>query len=396
MAPLAKRVLIVVGVLAGLVLLTLVAWVAVAGPVTVGRILRYGDTDIDDWSHYPGRQLVPSGAPFHFAITGAAWRPPPAVLADYGHDGDLDAILAANDTIAFLVVRGDTLLFERYFQGHTAASLSQAFSVSKSVTSILIGAAIDDGILTGVDQPITDLLPELAGKGFTDVTLRHLLTMMSGSDYHENDNPFGEHVILNYTPELEARILRIGVERPPGEHFRYKSGDNALLGLALSRALGDETITAYTQRRLWTRLGMEHPGVWSLDREDDGLEKTWCCLAASARDFAKLGRLVVRAGSWDGEQLLFPTWVSESISAQVPEAAWDVDYAAIGWSNYGYQWWIASPEDGDAFALGKNGQYLYINPRREVVIVRLGWSSGELPGSRWVTLFQILAREAAE
>ncbi len=374
---------------AGVILLALVAWIVVAGPVTVFRIVRYGDTNIDDFSHYPGRELHPSDNPFHFSHAETL-AVPHSTLLDYGSEGDLGRILEANDTIAFLVVQDDEILYERYFQGHTPASRSQIFSMSKSFTSALIGMAIEDGYIRSADQPITDFVPELAPAGFADVTIHHLLTMTSGSSYAENDNPFGEHVILNYTPRLEARILEFEMDGEPGARFRYKSGDNALLALALDRALGEETITEYTQRRLWTPLGMEDPGVWTIDHEDDGLEKTWCCLAASARDLAKFGRLYLNQGSWNDRQLLSPDWVEQSTRGQIPEDTWPAEFEAIGWWNYGYQWWLASRDAGNYFALGKDGQILYLNPSEELIILRLGWSPGDLRTSQWLALFQTI------
>jgi CubicO group peptidase (beta-lactamase class C family) len=390
-----KRIFRFIGILAGLFLLVMVAWMAVAGPVTVVRILQYGDTDIDDFSHYPGRELAPSAAPFSFKEGEAEMALPGSALAEFEGEGDLEKILEENASIAFLVIQGDTVLYERYYQGHTPSSLSQTFSMSKSFTSALLGMAIDDGLITGVDQPLTDFVPELTAQGFDTVTFHHLLNMMSGSDYVENDNPFGEHVIFNFTPNLEEEILSIKMERPPGELYRYKTGDNALIGLALDRALGEETITEYTQRRLWTPLGMEDRGVWTIDHEGDGLEKTWCCLAASARDLAKLGRLYLNGGVWDGEQLLSVDWITQSTQmGQVPEDKWPKDYKAIGWQNYGYQWWLGSKDAGDYFALGKDGQFLYVNPAEDVIIVRLGWSSGEMFSSAWIRLFQTIARES--
>jgi CubicO group peptidase (beta-lactamase class C family) len=290
-----RTVVLVLLVLLAVALLVLLVWMAVAGPVTVLRILRYGDTDIDDYTHYPGRVLVPGGSASSLPSAGEEMAVPDEALAALALAGDLGPVLEANDTIAFLVLQGGTVVYERYYQGHGPSSLSQIFSVSKSFTSALAGLAIEDGLFEGVDQPITDLIPELE-EGFDAVTLGHLLAMTSGSDYRENDNPFGEHVILNYTPRLEPRILAISMEAEPGTVFRYKSGDNALLGLALRRALAPETITGYAQRRLWVPLGMQDRGVWSLDHAGDGLEKTWCCLALSPRDLTRFGQLYLQGG----------------------------------------------------------------------------------------------------
>lgn len=383
----------ILGVAACLLLGVLMLWILVAGPTTVFRIIRYGDTDIDDFSHYPGRELQPSDDPYRFDRKEQEVHIPVEALLPYGSEGRLARILEQNDSIAFLIIQGETILYERYFQGHTPSSLSQAFSMSKSFTSALIGMAIADGYVESVDQAITDFIPELKQHGFQEVKIEHLLTMTSGSSYVENDNPFGEHVILNYTTELEDRILGFEMATKPGEKWRYKSGDNALLALALDRALGEETIAAYAQRRVWTPLGMEHRGVWSIDHEGNGLEKTWCCLAAAAHDFAKLGRLYLNHGAWNGRQILPSDWVESSTSGRLPASIWPSEYRSVGWWNYGYQWWLASEEKGDYFALGKDGQILYLNPESDVIILRLGWSSGGLASSEWISMFQSIAAE---
>jgi CubicO group peptidase (beta-lactamase class C family) len=390
-----RWVIRIIGGLIGLVLFVLLLWAAVAGPETVLRILRYGDTNIDDFSHYPGRRLVASESPLPIKTSLTELQIPANALLQFGQDGDLEQVLAANDSIAFLVIDGDTLVYESYFRGHTQSSLSQVFSMAKSFTSALVGMAIDDGYLTDVEQRLAEFIPELSGRGFDAVTIEHLLTMTSGSDYIENDNPFSEHVILNFTPQLERRLLEVEMQDEPGQVWRYKSGDNALLALILKRALGGETITEYTQRRLWTPLGMEYDGIWTIDHVGDGLEKTWCCLAAAARDFARLGLLYLHNGRWEGKQVVSASWVERSTQAGiVSNEIWDPEYKDTGYRGYGYQWWLLSELDQDYLALGKDGQYLYVNPAQQVIILRLGWSMGNLRTSEWVTLFQTIARNA--
>ncbi len=385
-----QNILIALGVLAAILLLAIAVWMVIAGPQTVLRVLRYGDTKIDDFLHEPGRYMA--AAPVPFVLSSPPNRLTLTVPVPSGAATDLDALLQANDTIAFLVLKGDWLVIERYYQGHTSTTRSQSFSMAKSFTSMLVGLAIEDGYFTSVDQPITDFVPELSSQGFDRVTLRHLLTMTSGSTYVENDNPFGIHVILNYTPDLEQRILSFRMGDEPGAVWRYKSGDNALLGLAVSRVLAPKTIAEYMQERVWTPLGMASEGVWSLDHPGDGLEKTWCCLAAAPPDYLKLGRLYLQGGVWEGQQVLPAEWVRESTQVgAIPEALWDANYRRIGVWNYGYQWWLLSEEDGSYLANGKDGQYLYVNPAKDTVILRLGWGTGSLPLSQWIILFQHLA-----
>lgn len=378
--------------------LFIVFWTASSGWDVVYRNLRYGTTKIDDFTHYPGRKLSASESPFRFEDATVQSIIPKNV--PYGEEKwGLEAFLESSDTIAFLILKDGKIRYEQYFQGHTQDSLSQAFSASKSITSILIGAAIDDGYIQSVDQVVSDFVPELAEKGFDRVAIEDLLHMRSGIAYVENDIPFGIHVLFNYTTHLEDAVLDLEMNEEYNPEFIYKTGDNALLGLVLDRALGEMTITEYMQERLWTPLGMENDGVWSLDHEGDGLEKTWCCLAASARDFAKLGQLFLNKGMWNGQQILSKTWVEHSTAfGTFDHTTWPQRFVDMGLGNYGYQWWLVSEDSGDFLAWGKDGQFIYVNPDTNVVIVRLGWSmgapgDGHLRVTDWLAVFSFLAQE---
>lgn len=384
--------------LAGLLVLAVLAAVVIQGPVTTYRMLRYGDTTIEDYKHSATRLLKASSSPFRFAE-----GPPvdPGVV-DAGGLGsvDLESFLEGSDTIAFLVNRGDALVFERYFQGHGAAAISQAFSTSKSILSILIGAAIDDGLIDSVDQSVTEYVPELSAHGFDAVRIADLLHMKSGMDYVENDNPYGIHVRFNYTPRLEQEILSLRHSGRGQDRFIYKSGDNALLALILKRTLGTRTITRYAEERLWEPLGMEHDGRWSLDREG-GMELTWCCLSAAARDFAKFGMLYRDEGAWRESQIVSAAWVHDSVrqGGYSPEEWRRSDESPVFW-NYGYQWWLADRERGDYLSVGKGGQFIYVDPKNDIVAVRLGYSLGQHRGrplttADWVVVLQAVAQKMA-
>jgi CubicO group peptidase (beta-lactamase class C family) len=396
-----KRAAWSIAALLGIVALATMAifsrWFMVAGPQggfdAVLRFVQHGSTTIEDFKHYPARRLTPSASPFRFTERADGRLVPEAVEIAAAGQRRLDEVLSTSETIAFLIVRDDTILFERYYGGHAAESLSQYFSVSKSVTAALVGAAIDDGIIRATEQKVVDFVPEFVGRGFDRLTIRHLLTMTSGIDYQEDDNPFGLHVPFNYTSDTERMMLAFQMKTEPGIQFRYKSGDVGLLSLVLSRALAPKTITAYAQERLWTPLGMENEGVWSLDR-DNGLEKAWCCLAGTARDLAKIGRLYLAQGEWNGARILSPSWIERSVhDGGVDEILWPADFAAAGFWNYGYLWWLLARDERDYLAQGKDGQFLYVNPMRRTIIVRLGRDMGELRTSQWVSLFRFLARE---
>jgi CubicO group peptidase (beta-lactamase class C family) len=381
---------LLLGFLAIIVLLFLAISI-VAGPDTALRMAYYNDTDIDDYRIFPARMLRASDQPFHFERS----NDPSRVPATY-QGMPLDEFLQAQRTVAFLIIKDDAILYERYFEGYNESTPIQAFSMSKSLLSILIGRAVDDGYFT-VDQPVTDFVPELAANGFDRVTIEDLLQMASGSNYRQGGfddyNPFSLHPRFEYSPRLEQEIITtLKVIDEPGSEFIYKSGDTALLSLVLRRALKDRTITDYMQETMWTPLGMEYDGFYTIDHDGtDALEKTWCCLAATARDFAKFGRLMLNKGNWDGTQILSRAWVEKSTQIDPFEERDFGRFASIpGFRGYQYQWWLAS-EDDAFFGDGKLGQLLYMNPREQIIIVRLG-RVGENPVD-WLTVFKSLARE---
>ncbi|HET9053029.1 MAG TPA: serine hydrolase, partial [Cyclobacteriaceae bacterium] len=156
------------------------------------------------------------------------------------------------------------------------------------------------------------------------------------------------------------------------QKFEYVSGNTQLLGLVLERALKNKTVTEYLQEKLWKPLGMEYDASWSLDKKKNGLEKTFCCLNARARDFAKIGRLYLNKGNWNGKQIVSQKWVEVSTHADLTDG---------GASFYKYQWWIPSP-NGDFMAEGILGQFIYVNPAKNLVIVRLGKKHGDTDWAR--------------
>ena len=353
-------------------LLCSVVCVLVAGCGTYGRMLRHGFSGVDDYTFFPGRTLDRSPQPFSFRDETHAGRVPERVNVPDHAGVDLEALLRANDTRSFLVIKDDALVYERYFSGGSRDGISLGFSTTKSVVALLVGCAIDDGLIGSVDDPLTRYVPELRGRGFEAVTLRRLLMMTSGLDYCESDNPFGLHPYLYYCEHcLDREVLQFKLAEPPGRRYVYKSGDNLLLALALRRALRGETVTAYLQRRVWNRLGMEHGGIWSTDGEQ---EKSWCCLAATARDFAKFGMLYLHGGQWGGQQVVSADWVrSAAAVSEADGASWQ----------YQFGWWHPFRNRSHYTMVGHLGQFVYVNPDTRVVVVRLGRSWGRFSLQQW-------------
>jgi CubicO group peptidase (beta-lactamase class C family) len=368
--------------LAALLVVAMGAWALAIGPDAVSRVLTHGTTTVWDHLEYPGRATTAAPSPQPWPISPVE---EPTVTVD-GFVQPIGEVLAEREALGMVIVHDGSIAYEWYAPGHDETTPSMLFSVTKSITSLLVGAAIDDGLMGSVDDPVTTYIPELAPGGFDTVTIADALQMDTDSTYVEDDNPFGVHVEFNYTADLESDILGLAIRDQPHAEFTYKSGDNAIVGLILHRVLAPESITSYLQRRLLDPIGIESPGIWSTD-DDDGLERTWCCLALTARDLAKFGQLVLDEGAVDGRQIVSPAWLTASFLPAYAGDEWPVEYEGSLLTSYGYQWWLV--DDGAALAFGKDGQYLFIDPERRLVIVRLGTSQG---GIGWVDVLVDVAQ----
>ncbi len=350
------------------------------GSCKVGRFVYYNFADIKDYRKFPSRTIEKSGTPYLYPVA-AAGKVPKALHID-GHDYPFEKYLEDNQTVAFLVIQNDTIKYEKYFRGYDAASIVPSFSVAKSITSILIGCAIDDQLIASVEEPVTNYIPELKQNGFDKVTIAHLLQMTSGLKYNEGyTNPFGDVATFYYGRNLRRAIRKMKLKTDPGLQFEYASGNTQLLGLVLERALKTRTVSAYAGEKLWRPLGMEYDASWSLDRKKNGLEKTFCCVNARARDFAKIGRLYLNKGNWNGRQIVSASWVEQSVRKDDTQngSAW----------YYQYQWWMPS-DRGDFLARGILGQYIYVYPEKNLVIVRLGKNKGK---ANWPQLLSGLGQQ---
>ncbi len=339
----------------------------------LSRYVFYNFADIKDYKKFPSRPLQSDSLKFLFHATNHA-KIPKAI-----NDVPFDRYLEENKTVAFLIIKNDTIQYEKYFEGYDQESIVPSFSMAKSVTSILIGCAIDEGLIKSVDEPITNYIPELKENGLEKVTIKHLLQMTSGIKFKESYyDPFGDAASFYYGRNLRKKIAKMEVKTEPGTRFEYISGNTQLLGLVLERALLDKSVTQYMQEKLWTPLGMEYDASWSIDRKKDGLEKTFCCLNACARDYAKIGRLYLNKGNWNGKQIVSQKWVEESTK---------LDTAAGSAQFYQYQWWLPQP-GVDFMAEGILGQFIYVSPAKDLVIVRLGKKEGE---ANWWSIFTSLS-----
>lgn len=332
----------------------------------VSRFVVYNFATIKDHKIFPARELKASTAEFEFPV--AEKGKVPISLTLFGKTYPFEEYIKKNKTVAFLIIENDTIQYENYWRKYEESSIVASFSMAKSITSILVGIAIDEGLIQSVNEPITNYVPELKKKGFSKVTIEHLLQMTSGIKFNESYyNPFGDAATYYYGTNLRKEITKMKLQSEPGETFRYSSGDTQLLGLVLERALKDKTLTAYLEEKLWQPLGMEFDASWSLDRKKNGLEKTFCCINATAKDFAKIGRLYLNKGKWNDKQIVSESWVAQSTK---------IDTTNGSSKKYQYQWWLPT-ESGDFMANGILGQYIYVHPKKNLIIVRLGKNEGK-------------------
>lgn len=332
----------------------------------VTRFVTYNFADINDYKKFPSRQIT--NGETQFVFPRAASGNVPKEIEARGKKVPFEKYLEDNNTVAFLIIQNDTIQFEKYWGNRNETSIVPSFSMAKSIASILIGCAIDDKLILSVDEPITNYIPELKKQGFEKVSIEHVLQMTSGLDFDESyTNPFGDAATFYYGTNLRKTINKISLKAEPGKQFEYVSGNSQLLGLILERALKGKTVSEYLEEKIWKPLEMEFDASWSLDRKKDGLEKTFCCLNARARDFAKIGRLYLNKGKWNSKQIVSEEWVKQSTKIDTSQgSAW----------YYQYQWWLPS-QTGDFMAQGILGQYIYVHPEKNLVIVRLGRNQGK-------------------
>lgn len=280
-------------------------------------------------------------------------------------------------TIAYIIIKDDSIVHEQYWDGFDENSHTNSFSAAKSIVSILIGAAIDEGKIKSVDQPIGDFLPEYKeGKG-ANITIKHLLTMSSGINFDENYiNPFSYPAVAYYDTDINGILKNYKAVDEPGKVFKYLGGNTQLLASILEKVTG-KTLSDYASEKLWIPIGAKNTAYWSLDKEN-GTEKASCCFNSNARDFARIGKLYLDSGKWNGKQLISLDYVLNSI-----KPADLVDEDGKKNEKYGYQWWTIPHYKGhDIFYMrGILGQYVLCIPDEKMLVIRLGHKREKtLPG----------------
>lgn len=309
---------------------------------------------IDDYTQFDNRVIEASeiGEKWPFSMAFNA-TPPTSRLKEINEE---------LGTVAFLIIKNDSIWYEDYAENYGLNSKTNSFSMAKSITVALLGKAIEEGYIKSLKQPVGDFLPEFSKKKQGNLRIGDLASMSSGLDWNEDYyNPFSQTAKAYFGDDIRKEALGLKVIEEPGKSFKYLSGNTILLGLVIEKATGQELAT-YLSNSFWKPLGMRTDALWQLDSEESGMEKAYCCIASNARDFAKFGKLFKNKGKWNGEQLLDPEFVNKAIKPRFQDAP-----------EYGYGFWLSDYKDKKIFYMrGILGQYVIVIPEDDLIIVRLG------------------------
>ncbi len=295
-----------------------------------------------------------------------------------GENGDLTLAkyMTAQRAAGLIILQDGKIRAEEYMLDYGPDQRWTSFSVAKSLVSTLVGAALQDGSIKSLDDPLTDYIPELKGSGYDGVTVEQLLTMTSGTKWNEDyadpksdvaqfgtvKSNDGDNPIVTYMATLEN-------EAEPGTRWQYNTGETNLIGVLVSRATG-KTLAEYLSEKVWKPFGMQMDAEWILN--DGGYEIGGCCISAALRDYALFGQFVVEGGKANGKQVVPEGWFAEAGKNQV-------DFGVDN-KGYGYQWWTYG--DGTFAAQGIFGQGIFVDPARKLVIATNGnWP--EATGDGW-------------
>jgi len=262
-------------------------------------------------------------------------------------------------TIAYVIIKNDSIWFEKYYDGFNENSKTNSFSMAKSITTSLLGKAIMDGYIEDLNQPVSDFYPEY---DYAKTTVGDLASMASGLDWIElYTNPFCITARANYDNDLAETILNQKVVKTPGVEFEYLSGSTALLGMVIQKAT-DKPLAKYLSKSFWKPLGTTNDALWQLDDKEHRLAKAFTSISSNAKDFARFGKLYKDHGKWGGKQLLDSAFVTKSITPRFAESP-----------EYGYGWWLKDIGNKHFFMMrGHLGQYVFVEPNDNIIIVRLG------------------------
>lgn len=332
---------------------------------------------LDDYSYFDNRTVEKGNGTI-------AWATHPEYNKVQSTD-KLDAINKELGTVAFMIIKNDSIWYENYAEGFGIDSKTNSFSMAKSMVTAMLGKAIMDGHIKSLDQPVGDFFPEFSQGLAAKTTVGDLSSMSSGLNWTEHyTSPFSITARVYYDPNIRDVLLGLDVVEEPGQRFEYLSGNTQLLGMVIEKATGKKLAT-YLSESFWKPLGMEHEAIWQLDSEESGMEKAYCCIASNARDFARFGMLFKNKGIFAGEQILPAEFTELATKPRFEDG-----------QMYGYGFWLSNHLNKKIFAMrGILGQYVICIPEDNIMIVRLGHNRGQfVSGESFTEDFFVFIEEA--
>ncbi|RBQ05303.1 serine hydrolase domain-containing protein [Pedobacter miscanthi] len=338
------------------------------------NVLKYRTPGAETYKIFPQEISRKSDSAFHFV---RATKPRNDLDTLHVLDGNnrsipLKTYLKNGQINAFIVIRNDSILYEKYDKGYRDSTLSTIFSGAKSMISIMIGQALADGSIKNLNDKVTTYIPELkSNPAFEQITLKNLLDMKSGLEFKDALGGvvkafFSDEAKYYYTDDMQAQLMKVKLVNKPGTVWVYKSIDPILLGWVLKKATG-KSVAQYFEANVWKQIGTEYNATWGLDQVN-GLTNTASRFQVTAIDFAKIGRLYLNKGRYNGKQIVPENWVNQSVNIGTEKPA-----SAKGWqkSAHHYLWWVPQEGDkGDYAAEGMLGQRLYVDPKTNTIIVQ--------------------------
>lgn len=352
---------------------------------TFFKFRKAGLPSENDYKFFASRKIDGGPTPFYFHEASPDPQLGKTVEVDSrkidATDITLEQFLKEHKALSFLIIRNDSILYRYFDESKSDSSIVTSFSVAKAFISGLIGIAISEGLIPGVNTSIVNYFPELTNQGFDPITIDNLLDHTSGIHYKEIKNHVGGNLEFYWGKNLRSDVLNIHPVFPAGDHFEYSNINTQLLALILERATG-MSVSQYLQEKIWKPIGMEYPASWSLSKDDStGIEKAFCCLNARTVDFAKYGRLYLNRGNWNGKQIIPESWIEKSLLSS-KEGGQRLTYH--------YNWGIGPKKYGSFFAVGLYGQFIYVYPEKNVIIVLFRKSDiGYNPPFLYHTMLQI-------
>ncbi|MBD5132642.1 MAG: serine hydrolase [Clostridiales bacterium] len=348
-------------------------------PAFLGRVLTHFDSSVNDYKIFPERVIQKSEQPYLYEkrINAAIGE----LTVDYGSkQKTLSEFVKSTDTCSFIIVKNDKIVYEQYANGYDENSINTSFSMAKSVVSLLIGKAIENGFIKSVSEPISNYITVFQTEEIGKTTIEDLLLMRSNIVYDEDKFLwFGDDTLTYWHDDLRALALsHTDLTNEYGGRFRYNNYHPLLLGIILERSTG-VTVSQFFEREIWQKIGAEHDASWSLDGDKSGFEKMESGINFRAVDFIKIGSMILRDGFWNGSQVINKDWLDKSTLCDFPINKTDYENSFLAGKNIGYKYmWYSVPSEQspDIIAWGKSDQILYISPANDLVILRTGKSDG--------------------